>query len=608
VVISFRRGRAQRHGPALAGWAAAAVLVVAVSACSGSSGGGSSAAPGSSAAHRGGTLTLVGDSDVDHLDTSSIYSGVTYTIERAFTRQLVTYPATGRTSMPSDLVPDIATQVPSTANGGITDGGRTYTYKLKPGVEWGTSPARQVTAADVVRGIKLLCNPVSPTGAPGYYQSTIVGFAAYCARFLKVAPTAAAIKSFVDGNAIAGVVATGTLTVQFHLVQAASDFNNIMSLPFSSPVPAEYLSYVPDSAAFRQHTISDGPYQISAYVPNQKIVLTRNPAWKASTDSVRKAYVNQIDVTEGQDETTVQQELTAGTADMEWDEQVPSVSLPSLSATHNPGLLVYQAGSLDPYVVINFQSPNAGKATSKLGVRQALEYAVDKAAIEQVNGGTILNEPLNQVITPGNVGYQQFDLYPSPGNAGSPAKAKSLLAAAGYSSGIKLKLIYDNVDPDPQIAQTLQADLAKAGITLELQQVPQDNLYGQYLVQPSDAQRGVWDLALVDWGPDWFGNNGRTTVQPLLEGSSYGPGSSDYGDYNSAAENADISTALAASSQGAAAAAWHQADEQAMKDAALLPIDVHKHAIFASADVHNLFIDPYSRVGDVTNVWLSPSS
>jgi ABC-type transport system substrate-binding protein len=603
VAISFRQGSPRRRGPVFAGWAVTAVLAIAVSACSGSSG--TSGAPGASAAHRGGTLTLVGGDDVDHLDTSSIYSGVTYTVERAFTRQLVTYPATGRTSMPSGLVPDIATQVPTAANGGVTDGGRTYTYRLKPGVDWGTSPARQVTAADVVRGIKLLCNPVSPTGAPGYYQSTIVGFAAYCARLLKVTPTASAIKAFVDGNNIPGVVATGTLTVQFHLTQAASDFNDIMSLPFSSPVPVEYLSYVPDSATFRQHTISDGPYKIATYIANQKIVLTRNPAWKPSTDGVRKAYVNQVDVTEGQDETTVQQQLSAGTADMEWDEQVPSASLPSLSATHSPGLLVYQAGSLDPYVAVNFQSPNAGKATSKLGVRQALEYAVDRKAIEQVNGGPILNEPLNQIITPGNVGYQQFDLYPSPGNAGDPAKAKSLLATAGYPSGVRLKLIYDNVAPDPQIAETLQSDLAKAGITLALQQVPQDSLYGQYLTQPSDARRGVWDLALVDWGPDWFGNNGRTTVQPLLEGSSYGSGSSDYGDYNSAAENADINAALAASSQSAAAAAWHQADEQAMKDAALIPVDVHKHAIFASADVHNLFIDPYSRVGDVTNVWLS---
>jgi ABC-type transport system substrate-binding protein len=119
------------------------------------------------APHVGGTLTLIGQGDVDHLDTSSAYSGVTYTIERAYTRQLVTYPATGSTSMPTNLVPDIATQIPTTSNGGVTDGGKTYTFHIKKGVMWDAATPRQVTAADEVRGIEMLCNPVSPTGAPG---------------------------------------------------------------------------------------------------------------------------------------------------------------------------------------------------------------------------------------------------------------------------------------------------------------------------------------------------------------------------------------------------------------------------------------------------------
>ena len=42
-----------------------------------------------------------------------------------------------------------------------------------------------------------------------------------------------------------------------------------------------------------------------------------------------------------------------------------------------------------------------------------------------------------------------------------------------------------------------------------------------------------------------------------------------------------------------------------VKDAAIVPIDVHKHAVYHSSAVHGWFIDPYSRVGDVTNVWLS---
>jgi len=284
---------------------------------------------------------------------------------------------------------------------------------------------------------------------------------------------------------------------------------------------------------------------------------------------------------------------------------VPPQLLPSLVARHDSDLDIYQAGSMDPYMVINFQSPNAGRATSKLAVRQAIEYAVDKAGVIQVNGGALLNAPLNQVITPGNAGYKPFDLYPSASSRGNPAKAKKLLAQAGYASGVTLKLMYDNDDPDPQIAEVVQSSLAKAGIKVTLRQVPQDDLYGTYMVTPAQAKKGAWDLAIVDWGPDWFGNNGRTTVQPLLDGATYGPGASDYGDYNSPKENADISRALAASSSSAADAAWAQADRQAMQDAAIVPIDVHKHAVYHSSSVHGWYIDPYSRVGDVTDVWLS---
>ena len=44
--------------------------------------------------------------------------------------------------------------------------------------------------------------------------------------------------------------------------------------------------------------IADGPYQIKSYVPTKSIQFVRNPAWNASTDPIRKAYVNAINVTE----------------------------------------------------------------------------------------------------------------------------------------------------------------------------------------------------------------------------------------------------------------------------------------------------------------------
>ena len=69
--------------------------------------------------------------------------------------------------------------MPSTANGGITNGGKTYTFHIKPGVDWNTSPPRQVTSQDFLREFKAFFNPVSPVGNPVYYESTIAGLTAY---------------------------------------------------------------------------------------------------------------------------------------------------------------------------------------------------------------------------------------------------------------------------------------------------------------------------------------------------------------------------------------------------------------------------------------------
>src|SRR5256885_8657452 len=114
----------------------------------------------STAPVKGGTLTLLGQSDIFNLDTTSGYYTVDNILERSFTRQLVSYPNAQSFLAQIQLKPDIATAVPTKTNGGISADGRTYTLHLKSGVKWNTSPARQVTASDFVREFKLLCNPV----------------------------------------------------------------------------------------------------------------------------------------------------------------------------------------------------------------------------------------------------------------------------------------------------------------------------------------------------------------------------------------------------------------------------------------------------------------
>jgi peptide/nickel transport system substrate-binding protein len=161
----------------------------------------------------------------------------------------------------------------------------------------------------------------------------------------------------------------------------------------------EYLNYIPGSAQQAQHTISDGPYAITTYLPSKSITLARNPAWQASSDPIRKAYVNAIQITEGGNEQGTQQQIQAGTQDMDWDQNVPTAQLAALNASHDSGLVIGPSGdnfiTINPYIAINLQSPNNHGALQNVKVREALEYAFNKTAVSQVYGGALISKPLD---------------------------------------------------------------------------------------------------------------------------------------------------------------------------------------------------------------------
>ena len=557
---------------------------------------------------KGGTLIVLGNGDVDHLDTASAYYTVSYGVERGYSRQLVTYPTDANQAKATSVVADMATQVPTQSNGGISSDGLTYTFKIKPGVKWDTTPARQVTAQDVVLGFKRLCNPgPNAVGAPSYYEGTIVGFKAYCEPFFALSDsTATAMATYINGHDISGITTVGTDTVKFTLTAPASDFINIMALPFSSPAPVEYLQYVPGDDTFNQHVISDGPYKIVKYDPVKELDLDRNPNWDPSTDSVRPAYVDHIKVTMGQASEAIQQQIAAGTADMEWDTPVPTADLAQLlQATPQDPRLIVGPPTAFRYMTINTLSPSSNGALKNVAVRQALEYAVDKVAIAQFIGGLSINQPAHQILWNGMAGYQPFNLYPSPSDKGDPAKTKSLLAAAGYPNGLTLNFLYATSGNGPKTFASYQANFAAAGVTLK--GVPVSNggaFYTQYLQNPDATKRGVWDLAAPGWIPDWFGNNGRSILSPLFDGRNYGPSSNDYGDYNSDATNADIDSALAAKTTADANKFWHMADMQIMQDAVVIPILDEQTSVFHSTRVQNFIFSLFMQQGDMTSVWI----
>lgn len=583
--------------------AAIGTLALALAACGG---GGGSKSGSDGTPKKGGTLKISGSSLPDHIDPASAYSTINQGFSRNWALTLFTTKASNNFNETIPVVTDAAAEIPTKQNGGISSDGKTYTVKLRDGLKWNTQPPRPVTAADFVRGLKRTCNPASPAGAP-YYTDLIVGMADFCKGYSKVSATSAsAMAAYQEGHDISGYQAKDDKTLVIKLTQPAGDFLNIIGMSFASAAPKEYDNYVPDSKEFRQHTISDGPYQMTSY-SEKKFILDRNPAWDAASDKLRKAYVDRIEVDLGQDSPDqVEQQIEQGTADLAWDQPVPTSAIPRLAQAKDSRFKIQPNPGVNPYIVFNLLSPNNGGALKKVQVRQAIEYAIDKTAIAKNYGGVHVAQPVRSAVAPGNVGYDaNFNPYPTPNDAGDPAKCKQLLSAAGYANGLTLKFPYRTNSNHPKNAQSIQANLQACGITVQMTPDTNGDFYGKTLVTPADAKAGKWDIAAPGWGPDWYGNNGRSGLQPLFDGRQYGPNSVDYGDYNNPQVNALIDKANQAQTPAEAQQDWLAVNKQVMQDAAIVPLITQSYTTYQSQRVHNALFLPAFQTYDYSLIWLS---
>lgn len=579
-----------------------------LSACSDGDVGGNAedgGADSGAATAKGGTLKLAGPEEIGNLDPAAAYGPADLHMQRAINRGLLGYLATQDKEQSIAVQADVATEVPTEANGGVSADGLTYTFTIRPGVAWNApSGKRNVVAGDVVRGVKRICNPKQGSPVIGYFTDTIAGLESYCESFAGVAPTVEAMKAYMAVHEISGVQAPDDSTVVFTLTQPASDFLALVALgSFLAPQPEEYLEYIPDSPELRQNTVSSGPYEITEYVPGQSFTLGRNPAWEPDSDPLRKAYVDAVEITAGQDNAAISQQIRAGTVDMQWgDASTPTAEIPALVAAKDPRLVIGGGGTLLPYLTFNFMSPNNGGAFNKLEVRQAFNYAVNKAAVIQSLGGSDVAKVTGQILPPEILGYQETNPYQTEGDKGDPEKAKQLLAAAGFPNGLTVKMPFREDGAYPNIATVLQQDLAKVGITLELQSMSRNTFYQEYLQNPDASMRGEWDVAPVGWTPDYLGNAARGFFKPLLDGRIFSKGSPNYGNYNNDELNVAIDSALATSDPAVAAQRWAEADVIASKDAAWVPIGRTLFSTVHGDRVQNFVFVAGWHNGDMTNV------
>lgn len=519
----------------------------------------------------GGTLRLYGPGEITRLDPSCYHPATASSqVNRLFARQLFSYrPETDLRSWQAIApVPDLAVEIPSIYNAGLGASGTSYVVHLRTDVHWDTTPPRRLVADDVIRGLKRMCNPVLRSPMLAYFLGTVRGFQEFCegydADVRNSNPDPEQLARYQNSHEIPGVFALDDQTLIFELVRPALAFVNILALPCASAAPVEYDALVPNSPELHANIRSIGPYR-PVEVSNTRLLFERNLVWRQESDPIRRQHLDGLEIVKGPaDRNDVAGRIDAGAADLPWGLRVAPDN-DDLPDDPESGL----GYSLDPYVVFNMVSPRADKALSKREIRQAIAHAIDKEAIAAlVNeiGSGWAARPADSIIPIGNEGYRGA----KPGYRLDLAKARTLLAEAGYPDGLALTAVCPVLPPYLQITRSYVADLAKIGVSVAISELAVEDYYA-LLEDPEHAQQEAWDLACLSWSPSWFHRNSQTFLQPLFQTNSW-HGTANCGQFQDLQADKLIESALDTVDPRKAEMLWQTVEQEVVDACVIVPL------------------------------------
>jgi oligopeptide transport system substrate-binding protein len=439
---------------------------------SGSGGAGSSTAPSSGTPVKGGTLTVTFQGEPTELDPAIAWEVESWSIERLTYQTFLTY-ASKSGEAGTELVPDLATEVPSADNGGISADGLTYTFHLKQGIKFGQPISTEVTAADFKWSFeRMMREPLAPAT---FFYTGIVG-----------------AQDFMDGKAkeISGYKVVDDYTVEITLEKPDGAFLMAMSMPFTSVLSREWVKKV--GKDIKRKPLGTGPYVITDWTSGQSISAEKNANWTGDTGQ----WVDGMEFDFTANPSTALLRLERGEVDVLGDS-IPSADF--IRTRNDPTWSKFIVSA--PQIAWYYTFMNVlEKPFDDQKVRQAVNYAIDTAKIQKLLAGQ--GQALNQVYPDGMPGYQadaQFYTY-------DPAKAKQLLAEAGFPDGFKTTFVTHNVDPFPKLAQAIQADLKAVGINADIKQMDRATYWDYISLKKSHAAIGLSDWYQDFPDPsDWIG-------------------------------------------------------------------------------------------------------
>jgi peptide/nickel transport system substrate-binding protein len=502
-------------------------------------GGGSSTSnnPTAQTPKKGGILNIAQLGDVTAaFDPQKEYYQVSFLYYQCcLLRTLLSYNGLDSAHDGNSLQPDLATGTPEVSSDGLT-----WTFHLKSGIHY--APPMQdveITAPDIIRALEREFTPAVAAGY-GFYYTVIAGSA-----------------DFSSGKAdtVSGLTAPDPHTLQVQLSEPAGDLGFRFALPATAPIPPSPSDPTAVLGVATGHDddygrflVASGPYMfkgsesldfsqpakdqtaVAGYVPNKSYDLVRNPTWDASSDNLRKAYVDEITAQLGGENAVLDQKVQANEVDMVLDSSAPDPQFLQKFKT-DPTLkdrLHIDQTQGNYYATMNLGTP----PFDNIDVRKAVNLAIDKDGFRRIGGGPDIGELAGHFLPDSLLADQlkDYNPYATPGGKGADnpqgleaAKAEMKLATQYDTNGdgvcdvdaCKSVLTVANNQPKSREASALiQQNLAAIGIELDIKYFTQSAAYGK-IFDPKNqiAFTTGWAGWLKDY-PDAF-----TFFYPVM----YGP-------------------------------------------------------------------------------------
>ncbi len=297
------------------------------------------------------------------------------------------------------------------------DGGRTMIFRLRKGVKWHKGYG-DFTAEDVKFTLDRNRDKATATPYRGYFEPvegvTVMDSYTIRVSFKKPYP----------------IFLTAVLPWRPGMIYCKKAFQEMGEEKFS------------------KNPIGTGPYEFVQITAEKKVILQRNENYHGKPPQIKKVTLIPIP-----DETVALMALEKRDVDFIWSRAMPEM-LGKLKK--NPDLVVgvSEAVGMQRFLFINTRM----KPLDDVRVRRAIAYSIDKKTLASAFGerhtpsySTL--HPLYEAYTSDLQKYD-FDL----------AKAKTLLAQAGYPNGFQIELIYSTREPDPTQAEVIIEQLSKVGI------------------------------------------------------------------------------------------------------------------------------------------------